>query len=175
MAVLCQRVVPAHYAFVIHTHNPVSGDAEEVYAELVLGLGESIVSGQVPGSPLCFAAGKLPGGGVSAPRVLLFPSKTRGMFAPDTVIFRSDSNGEDLEGYAGAGLYDSVTARPSALRSVDYWSDPLLQDEGLRASVLGAICEAGLVLESALAGPQDVEGVIGPDGAITIVQTRPQV
>jgi hypothetical protein len=108
MAVLVQRVVPAAYAFVIHTHNPSTGHAplkppcrensaqqinlrrqrllgeqchvssdvclgdfhssactmaitdpkshagspDEVYAEVVAGLGESIVSGLVPGSAL---------------------------------------------------------------------------------------------------------------------------
>lgn len=30
MAVLVQRVVPAAYAFVIHTHNPSTGAADEV-------------------------------------------------------------------------------------------------------------------------------------------------
>lgn len=35
-----------------------------------------------------------------------FPSKEVGLFIDQSVIFRSDSNGEDLEGYAGAGLYD---------------------------------------------------------------------
>ena len=45
MAVLCQRVVPAKYAYVIHTRNPTNGDDSEVYCELVMGLGEAIVSG----------------------------------------------------------------------------------------------------------------------------------
>ena len=36
-------------------------------------------------------------------QVLLYPSKGEGMFVPESLIFRSDSNGEDLEGYAGAG------------------------------------------------------------------------
>jgi len=30
MAVLVQRVVPAAYAFVIHTQNPATGDSDEV-------------------------------------------------------------------------------------------------------------------------------------------------
>ncbi len=36
-------------------------------------------------------------------QVLMYPSKSEGMFVPESLIFRSDSNGEDLEGYAGAG------------------------------------------------------------------------
>lgn len=58
MAVLCQRVVQARYAFVIHTTNPSTGDEGEIYAEAVLGLGEAIVSGMVPGSALAFVAKK---------------------------------------------------------------------------------------------------------------------
>ena len=58
MAVLVQRVVPAAYAFVIHTENPTSGAKDEIFAELVKGLGESIVSGMVPGSALSFYAKK---------------------------------------------------------------------------------------------------------------------
>lgn len=41
------------------------------------------------------------------------PSKRLGLFAADgTLIVRSDSNGEDLEAFAGAG-----TLRPSCFRS----------------------------------------------------------
>ena len=58
MAVLVQRVVPAAYAFVVHTENPTSGAKDEIFAELVKGLGESIVSGMVPGSALSFYAKK---------------------------------------------------------------------------------------------------------------------
>ena len=36
-------------------------------------------------------------------QVEMYPSKSDGMFVPESLIFRSDSNGEDLEGYAGAG------------------------------------------------------------------------
>lgn len=45
------------------------------------------------------------------------------MFVPESLIFRSDSNGEDLEGYAGAGLYDSITMDQTKLKKVDYNGD----------------------------------------------------
>jgi hypothetical protein len=41
MAVLVQRVVPAQYAFVIHTKNPSNNDETEVFCEMVRGLGEA--------------------------------------------------------------------------------------------------------------------------------------
>ena len=55
--------------------------------------------------------------------MLAYPSKSDGMFVPESLIFRSDSNGEDLAGYAGAGLYDSITMDPTVTRKVDYGSD----------------------------------------------------
>ncbi len=58
-----------------------------------------------------------------AGQVVMFPSKSDGMFVPESLIFRSDSNGEDLEGYAGAGLYDSITMDTTVLRKVDYGQD----------------------------------------------------
>ena len=41
MAVLVQRIVPAAYAFVIHTHNPSTGSPDEVQAMQMSGQGES--------------------------------------------------------------------------------------------------------------------------------------
>jgi len=48
MAVLVQRVVPADYAFVIHTTNPTNANDLEVYVEACIGLGEALVS-DMPG------------------------------------------------------------------------------------------------------------------------------
>ena len=53
----------------------------------------------------------------------MYPSKSNGMFVPESLIFRSDSNGEDLEGYAGAGLYDSITMDATVMQKVDYGED----------------------------------------------------
>ena len=48
MSVLVQPVVDADYAFVIHTANPSTNDPTELYAEIVMGLGEVLV-GNYPG------------------------------------------------------------------------------------------------------------------------------
>jgi len=56
-------------------------------------------------------------------QILMFPSKSDGMFMPESLIFRSDSNSEDLEGYAGAGLYDFITMAETELKKVDYNGD----------------------------------------------------
>jgi alpha-glucan,water dikinase len=48
---------------------------------------------------------------------------------------RSDSNGEDLEGYAGAGLYESITMDETQLVRVDYNDDPITSDSEFRRKV----------------------------------------
>eukprot|EP00898_Chlorokybus_atmophyticus_P008483 jgi/Chlat1/8636/Chrsp86S08014 len=58
MAVLVQEIVPAEYAFVVHTTNPQTNVTSELYAEVVAGLGETLVSGLYPGRALSFVANK---------------------------------------------------------------------------------------------------------------------
>ncbi|KAJ7953577.1 alpha-glucan water dikinase, chloroplastic [Quillaja saponaria] len=170
MAVLVQEVVNADYAFVIHTINPSSGDSSEIYAEVVKGLGETLV-GAYPGRALSFVCKKHD---LNSPQVLGYPSKPIGLFIRRSIIFRSDSNGEDLEGYAGAGLYDSVPMDEEEKVVIDYSSDPLVVDGGFRQSILSSIARAGQAIEELYGSPQDIEGVIR-DGKLYVVQTRPQM
>ncbi len=51
MAVLLQPMLAADYCFIIHTVNPVSGDADQVYIELAHGLGEILTSARYRGEP----------------------------------------------------------------------------------------------------------------------------
>ncbi|KAJ0523595.1 putative alpha-glucan, water dikinase [Helianthus annuus] len=95
MAVLVQEIINADYAFVIHTTNPSSGDPSEIYAEVVKGLGETLF-GAYPGRALSLIAKK---DKLDSPKVLGYPSKPIGLFIRRSIIFRSASNGEDLEGY----------------------------------------------------------------------------
>lgn len=172
MAVCVMRVVPARYAFVIHTKNPQTNDSSEIFAELVKGLGETLVSGMVPGSSIAFAARK---DALDAPHVLSYASKSEAMFVRESLIFRSDSNGEDLEGYAGAGLYESITMDATETVRVDYSDDPITADAGFRKKVMSDIARVGAAIEATLGSAQDVEGVVDPDGTVFVVQTRPQV
>ena len=48
MVVLVQEIISADCAFVIHTTDPSTGDSLEIYAEIVKGLGETLV-GTYPG------------------------------------------------------------------------------------------------------------------------------
>jgi alpha-glucan,water dikinase len=172
MAVLIQQVVNAAFAFVIHTVNPVSGDATEVFAEVVLGLGETLV-GNYPGSALGFTFNKVTGN----LHFTTFPSKSTGLFSPSAkaVIFRSDSNGEDLSGFAGAGLYDSVLAEPPVEKLLDYTNERLLTDAAFRSDLCRKIGEIAVATEKVCGSPQDIEGAITAAGEYYIVQNRPQV
>ena len=93
----------------------------------------------------------------------------------DSLIFRSDSNGEDLEGYAGAGLYDSITTAVMSQEVVDYSSDPIVADAAFAKDIMSRVCKVGAAIEKYLKSPQDIEGVVDPDLNITVVQTRPQM
>ena len=168
MAVLIQDVVEADYSFVIHTANPFTGEKVEIYAEVVLGLGETLV-GNYPGRALSFTCKK----GEPEPQLMTFPNKSVGLFGGG-VIFRSDSNGEDLAGYAGAGLYDSVMLPPSRKVCLDYTRERLVWDKDFRRNLLVTIATIGTAVEETLGSPQDIEGAYSK-GRYYVVQTRPQV
>ena len=74
-------------------------------------MGEAL-AGNYPGRALSFVSRHWAAGGeqlLGQPVVLAFPSKRIGVFASGGgVMARSDSTGEDVVGFSGAGLYDSV-------------------------------------------------------------------
>ncbi|KAK6277708.1 hypothetical protein POUND7_018031 [Theobroma cacao] len=168
MAVLVQAVICGDYAFVIHTKNPLSGDTSEIYAEIVKGLGETLV-GAYPGRAMSFIAKKN-----NRPIVTGYPSKQIGLYSKPSIIFHSDSNGEDLEGYAGAGLDDSVLMDKEESMVLDCSIDPMIVDKSFQISLFSKVAEAGKIIETLYGRPQDIEGVI-KDGIVYVVQTRPQV
>ena len=109
MSVLMQNMVPAKYAFVLHTADPLTGESGKMHGELVLGMGEALV-GNFPGRALSFA---MEANESLTPRILGLPSKREQLipsidakienaFPRLNVMVRSDSNGEDLNTFAGA-------------------------------------------------------------------------
>ncbi|KAL8426398.1 hypothetical protein Efla_006230 [Eimeria flavescens] len=153
MAVLVQELMPVRYSFVLHTKNPFSQDADELYGEIAPGLGEVIV-GNVAGRALGWTQKRK-----GEPTVVAFPSKSIALTCEPCLIFRSDSNGEDLEGFAGAGLFESVTAEKTMWLPLCYWRQRLV----------------GVLVEEVYGEPQDIEGVVIGEDTIALVQTRPQV
>jgi len=168
MAVLVQEVVEAEYAFVIHTANPINGNRDEIFAEIVLGLGETLV-GNYPGRALSLICDKRTG----KQTVLSYPGKSLGLYGSG-LIFRSDSNGEDLTDYAGAGLYDSVLLHPPREALLDYTQEPLVWDSAFQKKLFDSIAEIGLEIERDFGSPQDIEGAFAK-GQYHVVQSRPQV
>ncbi len=168
MAVLIQQVVDADYAFVAHTVNPLTGNDKELFAEVVLGMGETLVSNS-PGRALAFTYHK-PDGQIN---LLSYPSKREARDGSG-VIFRSDSNGEDLEAFSGAGLYDSFLAQTPRSRVLDYTDEPLVFDKDFRSYLLGEIGRLAIAVENAMETPQDIEGAVQGD-EFYVVQTRPQL
>ncbi|MGO9014085.1 MAG: phosphohistidine-like domain-containing protein [Dissulfurispiraceae bacterium] len=167
MAVLVQRVVEADYSFVIHTVNPFTNNNDEIYAEVVLGLGEALVA-NYPGRALSFSCVK----GGREPHLLSFPGKSIGLFGSG-LVFRSDSNGEDLAGFAGAGLYDSFMLPQPVKVNLNYTEEALVWDENFRNKFLINIAAIGASVEKVLGGPQDIEGAY-TNGQYYVVQSRPQ-
>ena len=167
MAVLIQRVVEADYSFVVHTVNPFTNNNNEIYAEVVLGLGEALVA-NYPGRALSFSCVK----GGREPHLLSFPGKSVGLFGSG-LVFRSDSNGEDLTGFSGAGLYDSFMLPQPVKVSLNYTEEALVWDDDFRNKFLLNIAGIGTSVEKALGGPQDIEGSYA-NGQYYVVQARPQ-
>jgi alpha-glucan,water dikinase len=167
MAVLVQPVVAAEYGFVLHTVHPITREPDQLYGELVWGFGEALV-GNHPGRALGFVAPRS-----SPPELVTYPSKSYALRA-EGLIFRSDSNAEDLEGYSGAGLYDSVTTDPVRRELVDYAQARLPWDREYQSSVLSAVAALGRAVEQSLGAAQDVEGA-WVNGEAVLLQARPQV
>jgi alpha-glucan,water dikinase len=108
------------------------------------------------------------------------------------VVFmaRSDSNAEDLPGFAGAGLFDSVSTTPTDTHLINYTLEPLVWDRAAAAALmwqcaLAAVAAEQVVVQQQQQGMsdlghganlgQDVEGCVTADGRIWLLQARPQV
>jgi len=170
MCVLVQKIVEAQYAFVLHTVNPTTSDASEMYGEIVVGQGEALV-GNAPGRAFGFACAKTDG---AEPVVKSLPSKGAALWGKGW-IFRSDSNAEDLPGFAGAGLFDSFPVVQHAHSVVGYRNQKLVCDRAFAKDLMLQLKNLAQVVEQKMGGvPQDIEGCYR-DGKLYVVQTRPQV
>ena len=169
MAVLCQKIIEAEYAFVIHTKNPSNNDKNEIYAEVVYGMGESLV-GAYEGQSFSFIYNK----DKKNFEIKTYPNKSLAL-KNKGFIFRSDSNTEDLEGFAGAGLFDSIPMVDYEEVKMEYGINKIFWEEKWLGELMKGIVDLGLEVEKIFGGePQDIEGVYY-NKEFYIVQTRPQV
>lgn len=177
MSVLLQELIPAQYSFVLHTSDPITGAPNCVHGELVLGMGEALV-GNFPGRALSFAQND------TSITITTYPSKIHALYCDRQdsssmmlLMARSDSNGEDLQEFAGAGLYSSVPIPITGYTSkpVSYADEQIIWNDDYRQSVIESLITIAQDIESACGSPQDIEGVIDQTGTVHIVQTRPQI
>lgn len=90
-------------------------------------------------------------------------------------IFRSDSNSEDLPGFAGAGLFDSFPMHETSNFRITYNKERLFTDKAFRTNFMSKIAEIGVSIEDLYSKqPQDIEGAYF-NNQFYVVQTRPQV
>jgi phosphoglucan,water dikinase len=86
MAVLIQQMVDPDYSFVLHTLNPINHNPREIYAEIAVGLGETLVSAASRGTPYRFVCDKESGSAT----IVAFANFSRALRAgPDGNVLRT--------------------------------------------------------------------------------------
>eukprot|EP00922_Rhytidocystis_sp_ex-Travisia-forbesii_P037378 GHVS01055702.1.p1 GENE.GHVS01055702.1~~GHVS01055702.1.p1 ORF type:complete len:1201 (+),score=196.45 GHVS01055702.1:88-3603(+) len=165
MAVLVQELVSPNLSFVVHTTNPLSRSASEVYVEAAPGLGETLASGAVRGTPYRFTVNKYTG----VVEMLSFASYSELMMP---VLPRKDS----FTQLGGGALTQPVS--PNVTNTVknvvcDYSLDPMATSKPYRTRVALRLAAVGMAIEVAFGLPQDIEGCMHQND-IYIVQSRPQ-
>ena len=130
MAVLVQELVRPEFSFVIHTVNPVSHRPDELYAELVVGLGETLVSATDAGSPYRLCCNKTNG----AVEILGFANFSQAR--------RADPQG---------GVLREI---------LDYSQVNLSKQPGELEELGRRLAKIGALVEQTFGAPQDIEGAV---------------
>ena len=152
MCALVQVALKPECSFVLHTKHPLTESDQDMYAEMALGLGETLASGNVRGTPWRFDIAK----------------------ATKEVTVKTFSSFGEMY------IADDSNSDSSALQMKRVFCDDgnhwLTTDEKRRNDVVGAkLGGLGIYLESTLGNvPQDVEGCLLSDGTLCVVQARPQ-
>jgi phosphoglucan,water dikinase len=130
MAVLIQPLLAPDYSFILHTVNPINHHPRDVYAELAVGLGETLAAAAARGTPYRFVCDKASG----AVTVLAFANFSQALRA------------------GPAGGVNSQT--------VDYSQCDLTCDAQARTRLGCRLAGIARVLEQAFQKPQDLEGAV---------------
>jgi len=130
MAVLIQEMLRPDLSFIMHTMSPRDGNADEMYVELAVGLGPTLASGAVPGSPYRMVCNKR-----SAKLKMLG-------FASFNYALRP-GRGKELRREA-----------------IDYSTVAFSQDAATRQKFASRFASIARKVERAFGCPQDVEGAI---------------
>jgi phosphoglucan,water dikinase len=133
MAVLIQEMVVPELSFVLHTVNPLNHRVEEVYAEIVVGLGDTLVAAATRGNPYRMVCDKHTG----TTTMLAFAN------------FSAASRPEPAGGVRR--------------ETVNYAAIELSRDVGARQRLGKRLAAIGRFVEESLQQPQDIEGVVAGD------------
>jgi phosphoglucan,water dikinase len=133
MAVLIQTMLVPEYAFVMHTVNPINNNPKELYLELAVGLGQTLASGDIPGSPYRIICNKHTG----KVQILAYASFSQSV----------------IPSLSGDLLKETI----------DYRTIRMSTDEDFRDSLASRLASIGERVETSMGGPQDIEGVIQND------------
>ncbi len=130
MAVFVQEMITPDYSFVMHTVNPANRNSDEILVELAAGLGETLVSGAIRGTPLRMIVHKK----TKRVKILSFANFSFGV-QPDQ-------------------------ASGTCLKRMEYANDKLTQDKELRTSLTIRLARVGRLVEKSFGLPQDIEGAV---------------
>lgn len=134
MALLIQQLIVPDYSFVLHTTNPASQNPGEVYAEIAVGLGETLASAAAPGNPYRIVCDKHS----EETAILAFAN-----FSQAAVPASTGGLEQKLLNYSRIDL----SVNPDNLRKLG-----------------NRLCSIALKVEAACQYPQDIEGaVVGED------------
>ena len=130
IAVLIQEMLAADYSFILHTVNPIKHNPGEVYAEIAVGLGETLASAETRGNPYRMVCDRHSG-------------------AVTTLAFGNYSRALGLDPPGGI-----------ARKIVDYSHIALSCEADARQRLGKRLASIAQVVEHALQKPQDIEGVV---------------
>ncbi len=133
MAVLIQEMIIPEFSFVIHTINPINNSIDEMYIEIATGLGETLTSGAIAGTPYRMVCNKSSGD----VNIVTFSNLSKSIF-PD--------------------LNDSFY-----YKTEDYSKVRISISEKYRNSLVQRLSSIGKFIEERFNKPQDIEGVIAND------------
>ena len=130
MAVLVQQMLSPDFSFIMHTTNPISHNPDELYVELAAGLGETLASGAVKGTPYRLICNKK----TSDVQILAFANFSYAMLP-----------------YQSGGVYR---------KRADYSQVPLSTNTDIYHKLGNRLAAIARLAEDTFGIPQDIEGVI---------------
>jgi phosphoglucan,water dikinase len=130
MAVLVQELLDPELSFVMHTVDPMTGDRDQCQVELVVGLGETLVSASQPGNAYRLICNRRSG---------------------KTELTACASFSMALRPGSGNGIEHS---------RINYTQIPLSADPRYARSIGEKLGKIASVLEQSFGAPQDAEGVV---------------